>query len=70
MKVNFEIDTFEKAYSLLEVYWEVGTSRRLKLLFQKFPELKKASHAQIASLLGVWRETVTRKIKEVLCENY
>jgi predicted HTH transcriptional regulator len=63
--VVFEVDTLEKALVVIEAMWQHAVKDKLKILFQAYPELKKMTQQELAFLLGVARESVTRSLKYV-----
>ncbi|MEW6586613.1 MAG: hypothetical protein AB1442_13530 [Nitrospirota bacterium] len=60
---GFEVDTFEKAmnfYCALRLY---RAKERLQYILSLYPELWELTHERLAELVGLERETVTKKLK-------
>lgn len=64
----FQLDTLEKALTVINAIYLIrldGVVAGLRFLFDEYPEIRQSTHAHVAELLGLTRETVTRSWKHL-----
>jgi len=65
IRLSWKIDTLEKALNVLAARdIDRLAAKKVDYLFNIYPELMKLTHQQIADILGLQRETVTRAVKQ------